>query len=224
MIIYIILIIIIYFLFTYKTEQFVGDNKCNTKIKLKGTENIDHHINKLNTEQGNKIILNPNDLMAYNSSNSYEYNILNNYGIKYTKKFNNYKLMQQKCNTIPYNSRLYFNKYDNVLNNSFISNSNKSIKPIYIINKDYTLYWSYTMNKNNWFKFYYKINGNLKTFHIDKDNINCKDFSLKIYNYKDNRNMYRLTFKNKKHKISSYLVLYAGSKSLVKSNKIKINY
>ena len=232
----------------YKKELFTNPKPktdkigCNNKLKIKDFKeslNLDRKIKK--------DILRPTGVLPHNLNNSDKYNILNNFGIKNNKKRNAYFSSLNDNNTIAYNSKNLLKNYDKVLDKSFeknnYSNFNKDqpsnkpnkipeFKDIYLIGNELKAQFSYDANLLTNAKtklyIYYDIVDNcnedfdfnkLKKLRLDKSINLTNDFSLTTNHYND-RNIYKLEFKNVLKQARLIVVLKHNKKIVKKSNYV----
>ena len=208
MIKYIFLLIILYYLLYQFKENFTNNKNSNTSIychkdiEIKENKSINSHIKQLNNNKLNNNILIPKFPLGYNIDNN-KYNILNNYGIKYQKKRNEYLRTNNNNHLISFNTRKLFKKYDDTLNNTFLQipnplknnkHNNKLIKypKINLIYNDDSIYWSYNKDYlvDTYFRLFYETNylnnkidlNKFNKIRIDNKDIINDDFILTINN------------------------------------------
>ena len=240
-----ILILLLILMFMYKRELFTNPKPkdkigCNKKLKIrdfKETLNFDKKIKK--------DILRPTGLLPYNLNNTNQYNILNNFGIKNNKKRNAYSRELNDNNTIPYNTTNLLKNYDKVLDQTFKENSYSNynqpqknsgempkFKDIYLIGNELKAQFSYDSNllaspKTKLYIYYDIVDScdedfdfnKLKKLRLDKS-INLTDnFNLTTNHYND-RNIYKLEFKNLGKQARLIVVLKHDKKIVKKSNYV----
>ena len=130
MIIIIILIILLILLYKHKyNEHFtVSSNSkkhCDKYIIVK--DSLSDYINKINNFKPNTNLLHPKHVLPYNLNSTDQYNILNNFGIKNLKKRKKYMKNINNNQTISFNTTPLLNNYDNILNDTFYTNSTTKI-------------------------------------------------------------------------------------------------
>jgi len=237
MITYLILILLAYYVYI-KKESFVTNKQTSEPSKKLIKDILKEHIEDTNLEKYNISTFNPTHVLAYNLNSTNEYNILNNYGIKNTKKRESYIKKLNKCNTVPYNKNSLLKNYDTILNKSFTTiylnhEIHHDCKPegltkIQLIGNNNIFQWSYDTHhlKNKFFYIFYKIVDNkchdtsivynsLKII----PNFESSEFSLSVNNYK-NRNIYIMNFLVKNKFCDIYIVLSENNNMLIKSNNI----
>ena len=194
-----------------------------------------------------KDILRPTGLLPYNLNNTNQYNILNNFGIKNNKKRNAYSRELNDNNTIPYNTTNLLKNYDKVLNQTFKENDytnykesqnmNKpaempKFKDIYLIGNELKAQFSYDSNllvspKTKLYVYYDIVDScdedfdfnKLKKLRLDKSINSTNNFSLTTNHYND-RNIYKLEFKNVVKQARLIVVLKHDKKIVKKSNYV----
>ena len=241
-----ILILLLILIFAYKKELFTNPKSksdkigCNTQLKIKDFKesvNLDKKIKK--------DILRPTGVLPYNLNNSDKYNILSNFGIKNNKKRNAYFRALNDNNTIAYNSKNLLKNYDKVLDKAFeknnYSNYNQTLnkpnkipefKDIYLIGNELKAQFSYDANllansKTKLYIYYDIVDdcnedfdfNKLKKLRIDKSINLTNDFSLTNNHYND-RNIYKLEFKNVLKQARLIVVLKHDKKIVKKSNHV----
>ena len=239
-----LLILILILIFIHKRELFTNPNSnsdkigCNKQLEIKDFKETLSFNKKIK-----KDILRPNGVLPYNLNNTNRYNILNNLGIKNNKKRNAYFRSLNDNNTIAYNSTNLLKNYDKVLDKTFekndYSNQNQNnpieipeFKDIYLIGNELQAQFSYDSNllTNSKTKLYiyYDIVDNcneefdfnkLKRLRLDKSINSTNDFSITMNHYND-RNIYKLEFKNLVKQARLIAVLKHDKKIIKKSNYV----
>ena len=97
-----------------KKEHYVNNNKFNkelcVKTKIIEKDSLAEHLMKVNNNKNNKNILKPDTFIPYNINDNYQYNILNNFGIKNNKE--RYKFEKTIHNILPINGNSVFKNYN----------------------------------------------------------------------------------------------------------------
>ena len=224
---------------------------CGKNVVVK--DSISDYINKLNNSTINKRFLQPNDFLPYNLNNTDQYNILNNYGIKNSKKRNDYINTLNNNTTIPYNSIKLLKNYDKELTNAFTTinigtsnhnrcndnnennNANGSNLPeIYVVSKDNNIQWSYNSIELEgvgthfyiYFDFVTKCDDpiNFNKFRSLKISSNFKsEFFKLVINKSNNTHIYKLEYTNTNKFARLFVVLKRNNIIIKKSNNITTN-
>lgn len=243
-----ILILLFILMFFYKRELFTNPNskpkiECNKKLKIKEFKEILNFDKKIK-----KDILRPKGVLPHNLNDTNRYNILNNFGVKNNKKRESYFRSLNDNNTIPHNSAKLLNNYDKVLDETFSKSQTQypgtaeeptkaeikqsDFKDIYLISDDLKAQFSYDSNllksdKTKLYLYYdivdscddsYDFN-KLKKLRLDKSINLSNDFSITMNHYND-RNIYKLEFKNLKKQARVIVVLKHDKKIIKKSNYV----
>lgn len=242
-----ILILLLILMFLYKRESFTNPKPkdkigCNKKLKIKDFRETLSFNKKIKND-----ILRPTGVLPHNLNNTNQYNILNNFGIKNNKKRNAYSRALNDNNTIPYNTTPLLKKYDKVLDQAFdkkvYSNYNKDLtnptensipefKDIYLIGNELKAQFSYdsnllTSSKTKLYIYYDIVDScdedfdfnKLKKLRLDKSINSTDNFSL-ITNHYNDRNIYKLEFKNVGKQARLIVVLKHNKKIVKKSNYV----
>jgi hypothetical protein len=211
---------------------------CNKNNIIK--DRIKDHINDINNYSENINTLHPNGILPYNISNSDDYNILNNYGIKNQRKRAEYTHKINGCTTIPYNSHKLLKNYDAMLDDSFKTivvpkwenytakyfNSNKEELPKILLIQDDNerdVRWSYPQKYlcNRKLYLYYKFDKDSKYSSLLLNNkLDNNEFKLMVSKFKE-RNIYKLYY-NLSKTVKIKVGLKENDKLSVESNSIFI--
>jgi hypothetical protein len=228
MIIIIILIILLIMYYNKNNEHFTSStnstNSCDKYIIVK--DNLSDYIQKINTAKPNNNLLHPTNVLPYNLNSTDQYNILNNFGIKNLKKRKKYMKNINNNQTISFNTTTLLKNYDNILNDTFYSNSSTKLDypELFIINNKSKIQWSYETNylNNSYFYIYFNNDDQQNNFNSLKLSNDFKhdSFNLNINHYK-NRYIYKIEYKGTNH-IRIYVVLKKNRKTILKSNEIVI--
>ena len=211
-----------------KNETFISStnsiNSCDKYIIVK--DNLSDYIQTINNTKLNNNLLHPTHVLPYNLNSTEQYNILNNFGIKNLKKRNKYIENINNNQTISFNTTPLLNNYDNILNDTFYTNSTTKIDypELFIINNKSKIQWSYGTKylNNSYFYLYFNNTDDQHNFNSLKLSSDFKhdNFSLNIDHYK-NRYIYKIDYKGNKH-IRIYVVIKKNKQIILKSNEIVI--
>lgn len=177
-----IFIVIVLIIKNYKNKEFFNNKKKDIckKTKIIEKDSLNDYLNYVNNNPKNNNFFVPDNYIPFNISNNFQYNILNNFGIKNNKQLQDF--YKELNNITPYNHNIILKNYNNHINKivekkqidckNYYVNCGTNPKIIGNYNEDYyQIFMSYNSNCYNlsYFIIHYKNISKCQEIDIEKE-------------------------------------------------------